>query len=568
MDSRRIRKSIKIKNALFISGDMEKYKLYRNKLLSLIRLYYHTYSEENLDNMIKTWEGINQLIGPKKKSSKLLTALKRPNNKDLTQNPYELTDILNRNYTSVGRKLLKDVPSSDRHFSEYLGNDAYPNSFFFDPVTSLEIESEIMLTSLNKAYGLYSCPIRILKGAKHIISATLAEVINMSVQSGVYSSKLKHAKVIPVYKTGDETEPGNYRPIPLLSVFNRLFERLMKKRLTLLIEKNQNLSQSQYGFRKNHSTQHAILDIVNTIQSNMDAGLFSCGVFIDLKKAFDTVDHSILLCKLHHYGVRGIINDWFLSYLSDRIQTTQIGASISSKRKIIYGVSQGSILGPLLFLIYINDIYLASYKLSFHLFADDTNLLYADENLKSLEADVNDELMKVCEWLNANKLSLNNGKSNFVIFHPYQHKAYYDVNLKIYDNSLQKSIPLERKNYVKYLGVLIDSNLSWRYRIDHISSKISKGVGIIAKLRHFVPTNTLTRIYRSLIEPYISYGLTAWGQAANCLLIKVLILQKRALRLIYFSDCRAHAIPLFLSSSILPLHLLLFKYIAILMRRW
>ena len=252
-----------------------------------------------------------------------------------------------------------------------------------------------MLTPLNKAYGLYSCPIRILKGAKHIISATLVEVINMSVQSGVYPSKLKHAKVIPVYKTGDETEPGNYQPISLLSVFNRLFERMMNKRLTLFIEKNQILSQSQYGFQKNHSTQHAILYIVNTIQSNMDTGLFSCGVFIDLKKAFNTVDHSILLCKLHHYGVHGIINDWFSSYLSDRIQTTQIGSSLSCKRKIIYGIPQGPILGPLLFLIDINDIYLASHKLSFDLFADDTNLLYADENFKSLEAVVNDELMKV-----------------------------------------------------------------------------------------------------------------------------------------------------------------------------
>ena len=160
------------------------------------------------------------------------------------------------------------------------------NSFFFDPVTSPEIEFEIMLTPLNKAYGLYSCSICILKGAKHIISDTLAEIINMSVQSGVYPSKLRHAKVIPVYKTRDETEPGNYRPISLLSVCNRLLGRLLNKGLTLFIEKNQILSQSRYDFRKNHSTQHAILDIVNTIQSNMDAGLFSCGVLFIKKKGF------------------------------------------------------------------------------------------------------------------------------------------------------------------------------------------------------------------------------------------------------------------------------------------
>lgn len=159
------------------------------------------------------------------------------------------------------------------------GNEACPNSFFFDPVTSPEIEFEIMLTPLNQAYGLYSS-ICILKGVKHIISGTLAEIINMSVQSGVYPSKLKHAKVIPVYKAADETESGNYRSISLLFVFNRLFGRLLNKGLTLFIEKNQILSQSRYGFRNNHSTQYAILDIVNTIQSNMDAGLFSCGVLL------------------------------------------------------------------------------------------------------------------------------------------------------------------------------------------------------------------------------------------------------------------------------------------------
>ena len=165
------------------------------------------------------------------------------------------------------------------------------------------------------------------------------------------------------------------------------------------------------------------------------------------------------MCKLHHYGIRGVINDWFSSYLSNRTQTSQIGSDISSKDKILFGVPQGSVLGPLLFLIYINDIYQASHKLNFYLFAHDTNLLYADKNLRSLESVVNAELIKVCEWLNANKLSLNTGKSNFVIFHPCQRKVDYDVNLIIYDNDLKKMTSLEHKNYVKYLGILVDSNL-------------------------------------------------------------------------------------------------------------
>lgn len=293
--------------------------------------------------------------------------------------------------------------------------------------------------------------------------------------------------------------------------------------------------------------------------------MFSCGVFIDLQKAFDTVDHSILLHKLAHYGIRGVINDWFCSYLNGRTQTTQVGAYISKREKTSCGVPQGSVLGPLLFLIYINDIYKASNKLGFYLFADDTNLLYADKNLKSLESVVNVELLNVCDWLSANKLSLNIKKTNFVIFHPYQKRLDYEVKLNIYDNQKNRLISIERKSYVKYLGVLMDSNLCWKYHISHIASKISSHIGIISRLRHFTPFRTLLNIYRSLISPYISYGLTAWGQAAKTHLNKILLLQKRVVRLMNFSKFNVHAVPLFISTNILPLPLIYFKNCSILM---
>ena len=159
----------------------------------------------------------------------------------------------------------------------------------------------------------------LLKSARQTISHTLAELMNLSISTGIYPLKLKHAIVTPIYKAADETDPNNYRPISLLSVFNRIFEKLMYKRLKSFINKNDIFFTSQYGFRENCSTQHAILDILSKIQNNIDKRLYSCGIFIDLKKAFDTVDHSILLHKLHHYGIRGIINDWFSSYLSVRM---------------------------------------------------------------------------------------------------------------------------------------------------------------------------------------------------------------------------------------------------------
>ena len=245
--------------------------------------------------------------------------------------------------------------------------------------------------------------------------------------------------------------------------------------------------------------------------------MLSCGVFIDLKKAFDTIDYYILLKKLYHYGIRGIINDWFHSYLTERVQSTLIGSEVSTKLPTACGVPQGSVLGPLLFLLYVNDLCRSSDKLSFYLFADDTNLLYADRDINSLERVVNAELRKVQEWLVANRLTLNAKKSNFVIFHPYQKKLDRDVILKIFDIETNDFVLLDQKTYIKYLGILIDSNLTWKYHISYITSKISKTIGVIARLRHFVPTSTLLTLYRSLLSPYLLYGLTSYTSYMACL---------------------------------------------------
>ena len=209
-----------------------------------------------------------------------------------------------------------------------------------------------------------------------------------------------------MYKGEDETLSENYRPISLLSIYNRLFEKLLYCRLIKFINKNDILYDLQYGFRNKHSTQHAILDIVKTKHSNMDNRKYSRGIFIDLKKAFDTVNHEILLTKLEHYGIRGVINSWFRSYLSDRRQSIETDKCISETETIVCGVSQGSVLVPLLFLLYINDIHKSSKEFTFYLFADDTSLTYANDNLRTLELTVNNELEKVSEWLNANQESI------------------------------------------------------------------------------------------------------------------------------------------------------------------
>ena len=316
---------------------------------------------------------------------------------------------MNKFFSSVRYNLASKMPYPIKQFSEYLPQVNFPGSFFFNPVSSSEIELEEVVTiPQNKAHGLYSFPTHILRSAKHNISQPLSVLLNKSLEYGIYPTKLKIAKVIPMYKNDDPSDPFNYRPISLLSVFNRIFEKITYYRLKSFLEKKNIFNDTQYGFREKRSTEHAILDIINQIENNMDNKMYSCGIFIDLKKAFDTVDHLILLQKLDHYGVRGVTNNWFASYLLGRQQKTQIGAkNISKKEVILSGVPQGSVLGPLLFLVYINDISNSSDQLKFYLFADDTNLLYADKNLRELENKVNTELSKIYDWLVANKLSLN-----------------------------------------------------------------------------------------------------------------------------------------------------------------
>ena len=240
----------------------------------------------------------------------------------------------------------------------------------------------------------------------------------------------------------------------------------MHKRLYEFLEQHNILFENQFGFRKNNSTIYALMEITERIKESIDNGKFGCGIFIDLKKAFDTVNHKILLTKQEHYGIRGSILNWFESYLTGRKQYVFFNGISSEVKEITCGVPQGSVLGPLLFLIYINDLPNISEKLKFFLFADDTNIYYESNDLQSMEKIINEELKNLTLWLNVNRLSLNISKTNFVIFHTYNKPLQYNVTLKMNKKAIVQ------KNHIKYLGVIVDSHLSWKQQIFEVSKKV------------------------------------------------------------------------------------------------
>ena len=314
--------------------------------------------------------------------------------------------------------------------------------------------------------GPNSIPIKLLKVLNPYISRYLKKLVNQSFLEGNFPSKLKTAKVIALCNKENTEITSNYRQTSLLPIFSKIFERIIYKRLYTFLTKHKIIYPLQFGFQKNLSIYHALISMNEIIKLTLDKKRFGCGVFIDIQKAFDTVNHNILTAKPEHYGVRGNVLEWFKPYLSDRDRYVSINETSSSLLKVTSGVHQGSILGALLFLTYINDLPTVSKKLKFYLFADDTSIYYESDTLNGVTKQANKELKLVNKWLDVNKLSLNVEKTNYVMFHSTHNEIPPDVRIKI-DNKV-----LSRANYVvKFLGLFLDDNFNWKYHINELSKK-------------------------------------------------------------------------------------------------
>ena len=523
------------------------YKSLYNKLKRKAKFFYtNKILTSYKNNAKKTWEFINNSMGKTKNKRSCIDLLKT--SKGHINDQKEIAEEFCKFFTNVGKKQSNQIGQTATSVAQYLKDKNFNKTLYLQPTDVIEIRQLVLNLKSSTSCGYDNLSSKVLKQIIPGIAHPLVTLINRSLSEGIFPDALKTAKVIPVYKNGESDDINNYRPISLLTTLSKIFEKVIFKRIYNFIDSNNLLDPRQFGFRPQHSTVDAIATLTNDILHAFNKKDYTISIFCDLSKAFDTIDHETLLFKLQRYGIRGNALNLIGSYLKQRKQFISNGKQCSATVDVPpYGVPQGSILGPLLFICYINDLSASLQYCKHILYADDTTLYLAGPNLKVLSKQVNHDLEGLSNWFKANKLTLNIKKTNYMIFTNKKDKL---LNITIEIGGTE----IKQVSCTKFLGIYLDNLLKWDAHINYIVKKISSGLYALNSMKRYLTKHNLTSLYYALIHPHLMYGCLLWGNTFKKHLHKIEVMQKKAIRIICHANYNASSDPLFKDKHILKLN--------------
>lgn len=493
------------------------YKNYRNILNKLKRHcktdFYKTKCVEYKRNTRKLWQLINNCIGHSNDKSNIINCIKIGNVEQYDSKV--IAESFGEFFSNIGKKYANKIPKPKKSITDYL--NVIPRnvkSLYCNPTSCHEIEKLINKLPNKLSSGHDNIDNVILKKVSKEISLLLEPIFNASINMGIFPDIMKIADVSPLYKSKEKYILSNYRPISLLITISKLLEKIMYKRTYKFLTSTKQFYDSQYGFRSKHSCEHAISELMGNVIKERDKGNFTVSLFLDLSKAFDTLEHEVLLKKLEIYGIRGITLDWFKSYLTNRKLRAKCNVGLgnfelSQNFNIEYGTPQGSCLGPLLFIIFCNDIHLHLTYLSCIQFADDTTLYCSGKSLDLLEFSINYDLEHVADWFKANKLTLNIDKTVAMIFSPTGRTSKREMKIKLGD----QTVPIS--DSTKFLGLWINNSLNWNTHITKLITKLKQNLGLLQKSKNLLTASGLKLIYFAHIFSHLSYCMSVWGGMTN-----------------------------------------------------
>ena len=482
--------------------------------------YYTKYFKDYSDNSKKQWDMINKLLNRNKNKGQTFRI--RDEKGNIINESDLIANRFNNYFSGIASNLKSEMDPETRkmNFTEFLG-PSQNASIALEPTNPGEVRY-IINNFKNKS--TLDTKISSLKIASThtLFLEELTLVLNESLRLGIFPEQLKFAKVVPVHKGGDKTLVENYRPISLLTTFSKVFEKVMYSRLYSFFSENGILNDNQFGFRAGRSCEQALLTAQKTILDSLDKKKVALLLLIDFSKAFDMVEHEILLYKLKHYGIRGKAWDWIKSYLTNREQYVSINGKNSTRTPLLYGVPQGSILGPLFFIIYINDLPHICDLAKFILYADDANIIVTGDDIEDVKNNTMKLVNNLVYWVGGNGLLLNLKKTKFMIFSKKRNVGTFDLKIN--------NVHIEKLTEARFLGVIVDDKFTWKSHIHAIKTKMARYVGILFKIKFHVPLKVRLQIYHSFVQSHLNYCSLLWGFACKSLIDSIFVKQKKAMR--------------------------------------